>query len=313
MELKPKFEERMKKILGSDYSNFCKVLDERYTNSVRCNTLKISPEDLKVKLEAKGWEIKQPFEDYPEIFVIDSVLEPGAIGNSLEYALGYYYAQEVSSMMPPLALGVSKEDTVLDIAAAPGSKTTQLAAMMENKGSLIANDVTLGRIRILSTNLQRCTVTNCVVTQHEGSNLCNRIKELGFEFDKILVDAPCSGEGTLRTNPKTALMFNEKLIKKMSNTQKALLKSAIKVLKVGGEVVYSTCTHGPEENEEVIDSVLESGDVEIVDVEIPLKTREGVMEWEGKKFNEDIRKCVRVYPQDNNTEGFFIAKLRKVK
>lgn len=312
MKLKPEFEERMKELLGEEYQEYCKVLDERYLNSVRCNTLKISVEDLKERLEEKGWKILQPYKGYPEIMVIDSELQPGEIGRALEYHLGYYYVQEVSSMMPPIALQPTENDVVLDIAASPGSKTTEIAAMMSNKGTLLANDVTLGRIRILSSNLQRCGVTNILVTQHEGSNLCNRLDKIGFKPNKILVDAPCSGEGTLRTNPKTASMFNENLIKKMSNIQKSLLRSAIKILPIGGEVVYSTCTHGPEENEEVVSYALENFPVEIQEVKLPIKTRKGIVEWKDKKYHDDVVKCARVYPQDNNTEGFFIAKLKKV-
>jgi len=309
MKLKPGFEQQMKELLGSDYGKYVKALDKRYLNSVRCNTLKISPKDLVERL-SKKWKVLQPFDSYPEIIVIDQQLEPGEIGKALEYMLGYYYVQEISSMMPVIALGVKGDESVLDLAAAPGSKTTQLAAVMGNKGVLIANDVTLGRIRILSTNLQRCGVTNCIVTQHDGGNLCNRL--LGkFEFDKILVDAPCSGEGTLRTNPKTASMFNENLIKKLSGIQKGLLRSALKVLKSGGVVVYSTCTHAPEENEEVVNEILQQGNVKIEDIKIPLKTRPGIVKWKDKKYHDDLKKCVRVYPQDNNTEGFFIARLRK--
>jgi len=239
MKLKPEFIERMRILLGEDYKNFEQTLEKRYLNSVRCNTLKISPLDLKNRLERK-WKMKLLSKKFSEILIVNQKIQPGEIGNSLEYSLGYYYVQEVSSMMPALVLNPKEDENVLDLAASPGSKTTQIAAIMKNKGNLIANDVSLGRIRILSTNLQRCGVTNTIVTQHEGSNLCNKLNKLNFKFDKILLDAPCSGEGTLRTNPKTCLMFNKNLIKKMSNIQKSLAQSALKVLKVGGEMVYST-------------------------------------------------------------------------
>lgn len=312
MNLKPEFVERMKLLLDEkDYGLFYKTLDKPYFNSIRCNTLKISADELKQKLEKK-WKIKQPLKEHPEIMVIENHLEPGEIGKAPEHLLGYYYIQEISSMMPALVLKPDKEDNVLDLCASPGSKSTQIASMMENKGVFIANDLSLDRIRILSTNAQRCGATNIMITQHDGINLCARLSRIGFKFNKILVDAPCSGEGTLRLSPKTASMFNLNIIKKLSRTQKSLLSSALKILKVGGEIVYSTCTYAPEENEEVISYILDNFPVEIQEVKLPLKIREGIIEWQGKKYNETVVKCARIYPHDNNTEGFFIAKLKKV-
>ena len=312
MELKEKFVERMKLLLKEDYENYLKILDKPYLNSIRCNTLKISVDKLKTRLENLGWRLNQPFESNPEIMIIESELEPGEIGRSIEHLLGYFYIQETSSMMPPIALNPSKEDIILDLCASPGSKTTQIASMMENRGTLFANDVNIGRIRILSSNLQRCGVTNTVVSQHEGSNLCSRFKKMDIKFDKILLDAPCSGEGTIRLNPKTASMFNEGLIRKMSNIQRSLISSVFSILKVGGEMTYSTCTHGPEENEEVVSFFLENFPVEIREIKLPIKTRKGLTEWQGKKFHSDTFKSARIYPQDNNTEGFFIAKFKKL-
>ena len=312
MKLKSEFIERMNCLLNKEECElFYKSLDKPYLNSIRCNTLKISVEELKKRLERK-WKIKQPFKEHPEIMIIESNLEPGEIGKAVEHLLGYYYIQEVSSMMPALVLNPTKEDNVLDLCASPGSKSTQIASMMENKGVFISNDLSLDRIRILSTNMQRCGVTNVVITQHEGVNLCNRLNKIGFQFTKILVDVPCSGEGTLRLSPKTASMFNLNLIKKLSSTQKSLLLNALKILKVGGEIVYSTCTHAPEENEEIISYILNNFPVEIQEVKLPLKTKQGITAWQNKEYNKKVEKCVRIYQQDNNTEGFFIAKLKKI-
>ena len=145
------------------------------------------------------------------------------------------------------------EETVLDLCASPGSKTTQISAKMETTGVLIANEIHLGRIKILASNLERCGVTNAVITKKEGSAICRTFKKQEMLFNKILIDAPCSGEGTLRTSPKTFKMWNINTVKKLSRIQKSLLYSAFEILKVGGEIIYSTCTHAPEENEEVID------------------------------------------------------------
>ncbi|MFA6022849.1 MAG: RsmB/NOP family class I SAM-dependent RNA methyltransferase [Candidatus Pacearchaeota archaeon] len=310
---KPEFVERMKELLQGekDFEEYMKVSQEYAPNSIRCNTIKISPDELKKRLEKK-WKIVQPYKEYPEIMLIESELAPGEIGKAIEHVLGYYYVQEISSMLPPFVLNPKADEIVLDLCSSPGSKTTQMAAMMENKGTLIANDVSIGRIMILSTNIQRCCATNVIVTENEGSNLCSKLAKNKFLFDKILVDAPCSCEGTIRSSPKTVCTFSESLIKRLSNTQKSLAVSAVKCLKVGGELVYSTCTHAPEENEEVVSYLLDNFPLEIEEINLPLKTREGIVEWKGKKYNSQVKKCIRIYPHDNDTEGFFVARIKKI-
>ena len=187
--------------------------------------------------------------------IIESELEPGELGRALEHILGYYYVQELASMLPVLVLKPKPNEKILDLASAPGSKTTQMASKMENAGLIIANEISLGRIKILASNTERCGVMNTIITKKEGSAICKRFEKQNFLFDKILVDAPCSGEGTLRSSYKTYKMWNPNTIKKLSRIQKHLLESAIEILKPGGEIVYSTCTHAPEENEEVVDDI----------------------------------------------------------
>ena len=229
--------------------------------------------------------------------------------------LGYYYVQELASMLPIIVLKPEENENILDLCSAPGSKTTQLAAKMKNTGTIVANEVSLGRIKILASNLERCGVTNTIITKKEGVAFCNRLKREGFQFDKILIDAPCSGEGTLRGSLRTYLMWNIKSVKKLSRIQKNLVSSALEILKPNGELVYSTCTHAPEENEEVVDFILREfkNRVKIKKISLPVKPREGIIKWQDKKYLEDVKKSCRIYPQDNNTEGFFIAKFEKIK
>jgi NOL1/NOP2/sun family putative RNA methylase len=313
-EPKPLFIERMKILLGKDFENYWEKVQENPLRSIRVNTLKISPKELKKKLENKGWKIKQPFKENPEIMIIESDLEPGELGRSLEHLLGYYYVQEISSMMPVLALNPKENETILDLCASPGSKTTQIAAKMKNTGTLIANDFKLGRIKILSSNLERCGVMNTIITKSRGEVLCKKLKDENFQIDKILIDTSCSGEGTIKSSPKTLLMWNVKQIFSFSKIQKNLLEKAVELLKPNGKIVYSTCTHAPEENEEVIDFILKKFDnIKIEKIFLPLKTREGITKWQEHEYLEDVKYSCRIYPQDNDTEGFFIAKLRKVK
>ncbi|MDP2926352.1 MAG: RsmB/NOP family class I SAM-dependent RNA methyltransferase [Nanoarchaeota archaeon] len=311
---KPIFIKRMKLLLKGeeDLKRFLEVAKTTGKKSIRVNTLKISPEELIKRLKNKNWNISQPFPNFPEIIIINDILQPGELGKTKEHILGYYYVQEITSMMPILALDPKEQDIILDLCAAPGSKTTQTAATMKNKGTIIANDVSIGRISVLCANLERTGATNTIVTRHEGLNLIKRLKELKFNFDKILVDAPCSGEGNIRVSPRTYLEWSENLIKNLSNRQKQLASNALNLLKVDGEMVYSTCTHAPEENEEVIQYILENHDVKIEPIIIPLKTRPGILEWNNKKFHPDMKNAIRIYHHDEDLEGFFICKLKKL-
>ena len=311
---KEDFVRRMEVLLGEkEAKDFFEISYTKTPSSIRCNTLKIGVGELKGRLEDYGWKLRQPFVEFPEVMIIDSKLEPGELGKTREHLLGYYYVQEISSMLPMLVLKPEQGDFVLDLCASPGSKTTQAAVMMRNEGTIIANEISMGRIGILNSNLERCGVMNTIVTRKEGVSLCERfLKKTQFRFDKILVDAPCSGEGTLRKSPKTFQMWNINMIKKIAGTQKRLAEAALRILKVGGTMIYSTCTLAPEEDEMIVDYLIRNFDVEVEKIVLPLKFRRGVCEWEGKKLSDEVGNCLRLYPQDNDTDGFFVAKIRKV-
>ena len=334
-EPKPLFVERMKKLLGKNFESYMEILKQKPVKSLRVNTLKISVDELKKRFKEKGWEIKQPFKNYPEIIIIESNLEPGELGRALEHLLGYYYIQELASMFPIIALQPSvhnsdylkknnnsfcgreqkSNEIILDLCSSPGSKTTQIASEMKNTGTIIANEVNFRRIKILASNLERCGVTNTIITRKEGLAFCERMKKQEFQFDKILVDAPCSGEGTLRSTPKTFLMWNIKTVNRLSRLQKNLGVSAWEILKPGGVLVYSTCTHAPEENEEVVDFILKKfkNNIKIEKIFLPITPKQGITKWGNKEYLEEVKHSCRIYPQDNNTEGFFIAKFKKLK
>ncbi|MEX0932819.1 MAG: RsmB/NOP family class I SAM-dependent RNA methyltransferase [Candidatus Pacearchaeota archaeon] len=320
MEKKELFLERMQELFMEDFEDFERTLDEIPKKSIRVNTLKISPEELIKKLNEKKWKLKQPFKTHPEIMIVESDLNPGELGRSLEHLLGYYYVQDISSMIPVMALKPEPGQLVLDLCASPGSKTSQIAQSLENKGTIIANEIKLGRVKILASNLERCGVSNAIITKAPGQNLCKKLKREGFQFDKILIDAPCSGEGTIKNikgGKDSIKMWHLKKISSLSKVQKKLLESAFEILKPGGELVYSTCTFAPEENEEVIESAIdhiEGAEIQEIKSLLPkeFKTHEAITEWKGIKYNEEVKKALRVYPQDNNTEGFFIAKFKKV-
>jgi len=310
-EMKPAFESRMKTLLPDkeDFDKYNSIIHTKPLNYIRCNTLKISCEELFARLK-KRWNVVQPYIQHPEIMLVEQELLPGELGNAIEHLLGYYYIQEVCSMMSVIALDPKPGERVLDLCASPGSKTTQIASFMQNSGTIIANDVKLDRLKILAANLERCGVMNAVCVRNDGVGLCQRLTEKKFKFDKILLDAPCSGEGTLRSSAKTFLMWNEKVVYKLSREQKKLIANALGCLKKDGVLVYSTCTHSPEENESVVNFALKNFPVSLEHLNLPLKFRPGVTSWDGEAFSSEMVKCARIYPQDNDSEGFFVAKLR---
>ena len=323
-ELKELFVERISKLLENknDLKKYLEILSQEPVKSIRCNKLKISPRNLKEKLEKKyKWKISQPWEDYPEVMIIDSELLPGELGRATEHLLGYYYIQELASMLPIIALNPKPNEKILDLCASPGSKTTQIASEMNNSGLIIANEKSLGRIKILSSNLERCGVTNTIITRADGIKLCENLAKQKIFFDKILVDAPCSGEGTLRSTKATYYMWNINTVRQLSKIQKNLFKYAFEILNPRGEIIYSTCTHSPEENEEIVDFALKefNDKIKIEKIILPkeIKSRPGIKKWKGnnrecKEYSEETKYSCRIYPHDNNTEGFFLVKFTKL-
>jgi len=309
-ELKPRFKQRLQTLMPNeeDFKNFEEIIHIPLKNFIRCNTIKLSPNELINRL-SKKWKVEQPFSNNPEILLINSQLQPGELGNSIEHILGYYYIQEISSMLPIIALNPQPNEFILDLFASPGSKTTQIASYMQNQGTILANDLKLQRIKILSANLERCGVTNTIISRKDAIALCAKLSSSKIKFDKILLDAPCSGEGTLRSNPKTFLIWNNNIIEKLSRQQKKFLAFALKCLKQGGTLVYSTCTHAPEENESVISFALNNFPVKIETLSLPLKYRPAIHQWNKEIFHPETQKACRIYPQDNDSEGFFLAKL----
>lgn len=291
------FEERIKKMID-DSDKLFKV--EQKLKSIRVNTLKISREEIYERLREK-FEVKE-MKWYENGFFVD-----GEISKTVEHYLGYYYIQEASSMLPPLALELDKNDTVLDLCSAPGSKATQMAMIMENHGVIIANDISMARLKALTHNIQKSGALNCIITNYDARNFYRT----GLKFDKILLDAPCTASGKIVKNKKVVENWNYKRVRYMSILQKKLIKSAYYCLNKNGIVVYSTCSLEPEENEEVIDYAVKNFDFEVEKINFKgIKTRRGIKKWEDKEY-EGVEKAIRIWPHDNLTEGFFICRLRK--
>ena len=289
--------------LVDDPDAFFTCLRSMPPKSFRVNTLKTSVDLVKARFEGYGIPIK-PMPWYEHAFTSEHL----DIGSSLEHFMGHIYFQELGSMLPPLLVRPELEyaNRVLDTCAAPGSKTTQLAALMENHGVIVANDVDYSRIRALKFNLEKTGTLNTVVT---NQNLMHFPK---LEFDVILVDVPCSAEGTIRKSDSVLSIWSEKIIKHHARLQKQLLLKAFDLLSPDGILIYSTCTFAPEENEEVISTLIDQREAILEDIQIPnMKITNGIEEWDGVQFPSELKKTVRIWPHHNNSDGFFLARVRK--
>jgi 16S rRNA (cytosine1407-C5)-methyltransferase len=245
----------------------------------------------------------------PNVFRVSH--EPFPVGKSLSHFLGHIYIQNLSSMLPTLALSPKPGEWILDMCAAPGSKTSHIAALMQNQGVLVANDVVSRRISSLIFNLRRMGVTNTAVLKGFGERLGNQYFET---FDRILLDPPCSALGTAQKSPEVLSRWTPRQSRHLANIQKALLQSGLKALKPGGCLVYSTCTVTPDENEEVLAYALEHFPVELEPLDFSgCQARHGFTRLGSHVFPTEIRKAMRLYPFEGHCEGFFIARLRKTE
>ncbi len=298
------FIERYQKFIP-DFERFLRVIQTPVKPSFRINTLKINKEQALSKL------IDIKLKPIPWIDIGYWVLDRLNIGDSQMHKDGYIYIQEAVSMIPALVLNPKPTDKVLDMCAAPGSKTTQLAALMNNQGVIIANDISPKRIKALRDNLSRMGVKNTKTIRKPAQRLGYYYPEY---FDMVLLDAPCSLEGTIRNSPEVLLQWKKFIIKRLSKMQKGLINSAFKALKPNGVLVYSTCTFAPEENEEVVDYLFTKyQNLKCEQIELNgIITHCGLTAWHKDKYHPELSKAIRIYPHDNDTEGFFIVKIRKL-
>ena len=296
--INPKFVERYEKI--DDSKEFWEFMARPLRFSFRVNTLKASVKDVVESLSDR-------FEIEPVPWCKEGFFCDREVGGTIEHQIGVIFSQEASSMIPAVALNPKPNMLVLDMCASPGGKTTQIAQYMLNEGCIVANDVKFDRINILVSNVQRCGVTIARITMKDG----RFFKRFRDTFDRVLIDAPCSNVGMIRKNYRYLKMWSLKEVYSLSRLQKELILAGYRALKPGGVMVYSTCTLDPLENEEVIDYLLRNTDARLERINLPVRRTEPITEFEGRRFDEEVKKCLRIHPQDNDTEGFFIAKIVK--
>lgn len=290
--------ERYKEIIP-DYPGFLAALEAPPPSYLRVNTLKIGPGEFPRLMEGKGYRLRK-------VHGIEEAFEWGgerSPGGTLEYFLGYYHVQGLSSMWPARILAPQAGERVLDLCAAPGGKATHLAQLMGDRGVVVANDITYQRLSILRFHIDRLGTTSVLTARYRGEHFPLRVR-----FDRILLDPPCSAEGTFRGGRS---LGGPETVRRLSRLQGMLLDRAIALLRPGGTLVYSTCTYAPEENELVLQRPLEQGAVELLSIQLPVAHLPGLSEWAGERLHPDLAKAVRLYPHLTNSWGFFIAHLRK--
>ncbi|MDF2152130.1 16S rRNA (cytosine(1407)-C(5))-methyltransferase RsmF [Vibrio sp. CAU 1672] len=283
--------------------DFIAACQKPLRKSIRVNTLKITVDEFIKRAEQKGWQLfPVPWCSNGFWIEADESLVP--LGNTAEHMSGLFYIQEASSMMPVSALFMDNPTyaAVLDTAAAPGSKTTQIAALMENKGVLVANEYAASRVKVLHANIERCGVRNAALSNFDGRVFGGWLPE---QFDAVLLDAPCSGEGTVRKDEDAMKNWSQASVIDIAATQKDLIESAFHALKPGGVLVYSTCTLSTEENQEVCHHLKEtfSDAVEFESLAGLFDNAEAALTAEG---------FLHIFPQVYDCEGFFVARMRKL-
>lgn len=254
--LPSKFIDEMKEMLGDEFDDFLASYDEDYYRGIRCNTLKITPSEFEKKVPFVSEKV-----DWVQNGYYTSEDEQPA--KHPYYFAGLYYIQEPSAMMPASQLPVEPGDRVLDLCAAPGGKTTELGAKLKGEGVLVSNDISASRAKALVKNVELFGIKNAVVVSESPDKLAERLE--GY-FDKILVDAPCSGEGMFRKVHSIAKNWEQYGSQYYADIQRTVLPSAVKMLKPGGMMIYSTCTFSKLEDEDSISFILENNpDMELIE------------------------------------------------
>jgi 16S rRNA (cytosine1407-C5)-methyltransferase len=273
---------------------------------IRINTLKTSRDRISSFFRSNFGIETENIPGMPSALKV--MVKSDLISKSLEHVTGEFYIQGLSSMIPPIVLAPGENDVILDLCASPGSKTTGIGELMNNKGTLLANEIQMDRVRTLIFNVDRMNLVNTGVLHYKGELLS---KIYNNYFDKILVDAPCSGLGIIQKKGEVGSWWNLEKCLSLAELQFKLLMSALKMVKVGGEIVYSTCTMSVEENEMVISKILSKFPVELVDIELPVKCHPGIINYKEEFIDPRLEKAKRILPWEADSDGFFIVKLKK--
>ena len=311
------FISRMASILMVPRHRIISMFSQRAKTTIRLNGLKGNPKETYKLLKARGY-ILTPIPWANNVYFVEN-RDKAEISQIEEYRNGLFYIQDLSSILATLILNPQEQENILDMCAAPGSKTTHIADITNNKATILANDSEVSRTNSLRNVVEQFGANNVKITLSDGREFGRKYPEY---FDRVLLDAPCSGEGRIYMNSSNPLRFwSIKKVKSSTYIQKELIDSAFRTLKTNGTLVYSTCTLEPDENEGVITYLLEEfKNAKLEDIDI-VNSKEfegykkhitnGITHWSGNQYNTSVKKCIRVIPS-SEMMGFFIAKIKKV-
>jgi tRNA (cytosine40_48-C5)-methyltransferase len=282
---------------------FLSKMEKPPTLYIRVNTIKTSREELERRLRSKGFELRNTI--MPEVLAVDKA--PLATGATTEYLLGHYYIQDLASCMAVEALDVAEGQAILDVAAAPGGKTTFIAQKMNNTGSIIALEPNVRRTRSMSFNIMRCGVYNTSIFRMDGL----QATKFEMKFDRVLLDAPCSCEGVIAKDITRKTSHTPQDVDYCSRMQDKLIDVAARCVKPSGILLYCTCSFAPEENEMVVDRLLQkSGNITVEPIRHGSSSSRGLTKFGDWTFGRQLENAMRLYPHIDDTTGFFIARLR---
>ena len=271
---------------------------------VRVRTGRVSEAELVARLERQGFQL-EPVAGLPAFYRV--LQEPRPVSMTLEHWAGLVYVQQASTGVAPPELGARPGERVLDLCAAPGGKTTHLAELMDDRGCLVASEIDERRIRGLLGNVYRLGHPSVVAVACDGRSFPE-----GSLFDRVLVDAPCSGEGTLRRRSGEVPNQSTSFLGYVTRVQRALLEKAVRLCKPGGTILYVTCTFSPDENEAVVNDVLATCPVELEPLRLGVPHAPGLTSFEGTDFDPRLEGAARIYPHHLDSGGLFMAKLRRL-
>ncbi len=294
--------ERYREIVP-DWERFLAAAARPEPTTIRARTGRIEPDALVARLEAQGFRLSR-LREMPEFFRVEE--GPRSVAFTLEHWLGLFYVQRVATGVAAPALDPRPGERVLDLCAAPGGKTTHMADLMEDRGCLVAVEPNEGRIRALAGNVYRTAHVNVLTIAGDG-----RFLPGGALFDRVLVDAPCSAEGTLRDRGGELRPRPDSFLAYVTKLQEALLRRAAALTAPGGTILYSTCTFAPEENEAVVDAVLRDQPLEPEPLGLDVPHAPGLTRFAGRRFDPRLALAARIYPHHLDSGGLFLARLRK--
>ncbi len=310
------FVSRIASILRIPKKEVVPLFSQRTRTTIRLNSLKGNVEKTYQSLKKKGYELEE-IAWAPNTYFVNNK-DKAEVSQTDEYREGFFYIQNLSSILDTLVLDPKPNERILDMCAAPGSKTTHIADIVNNKGNILANELEINRTNSLRNVIEQFGANSVKVTLSDGREFGKKYPDY---FDRVLLDAPCSGEGMIYMKGMKPLRFwSIKKVKGSSTLQKELIDSAFKTLKAGGVLVYSTCTLEPEENEGVVTHLLDKHrNARVINIELVNSERfekfkhlvlPGITHWSGNTYDPSVIKSIRILPSPEMM-GFYIARIVK--